>query len=176
MNELSWRARAAPPCRQQRSELQTKRVFFLSFFFFFLLTFFPEPFFCGVRSDGIRMGLLFFKCRTQTTKHTLAHTHTHTHSLISQNTAAITTIDRAEMAPTTECEGRKKKNKSRTNSLKDSCPRTVRGRSQPRIISYNKIFKNSLYRGLSSLVYTLIYGKETTKIYMYKFIYMPCIY
>ncbi len=31
----------------------------------------------------------------------------HTHAVISQNTAAITSIDRAEMAPTTECEGRK---------------------------------------------------------------------
>lgn len=38
--------------------------------------------------------------------------------------------------------------------LKTPAPKTEAGRSQPRIISYNKIFKNSLYRGLSSLIYT----------------------
>lgn len=40
---------------------------------------------------------------------------------------------------------------------------TETGQSQHLIISRNKIFKNSLYKGLSSFIYTLIYGKETQK-------------
>lgn len=38
---------------------------------------------------------------------THTHTYTHSHIVISHNTAAISLIDRSEMAPTTECEGGK---------------------------------------------------------------------
>lgn len=75
-----WTIRVPPPCRQQRSEPQTKRVFF---FLFFLSTFFSEPFLCGVSSDGIRMGLLFFlnvdpKPRWyNSTTHTIARAHSY---------------------------------------------------------------------------------------------------
>lgn len=73
------------------------------------------------------------------------------------------------MAPTTECELKKqKKEQEIRHFFTDSCPKAETGQSQPWIICYNKIFKNSLYRGLfffSSIQdqLTLIYGKETTK-------------
>lgn len=45
------------------------------------------------------------------------------------------------------------------------------------ITKYSKIafIEDSLLSSIHDQL-TLIYGKETTKIYMYKFIYMPCIY
>lgn len=74
---------------------------------------------------------------------------------------------------------KKQRGENNKNSLKDSCPpeKKKAGQSPPCVISHNKIFKNSLYRGLSSVIITLIYGKETTKIYIYVYfrMYMPCV-
>lgn len=72
------------------------------------------------------------------------HSHCHTYPKTQQQSQ---TTDRAENGTNNIVweEKKKKKTSTRTNSLKDSCPQTLAGRSQPRIISYNKIFKNSLF-------------------------------
>lgn len=132
---------------------------------------------CYISPDCIKMGFEKKKklCWSQPCKYnSTSHTHTQSYPKTQQQ-LQLETEQKWHQQQSVRGEN-KSWTTTRTNSLKDSCPQTERGQSQPWIISYNKIFKNSLYRGLSSLIYTLIYGKETTKIYMYKFIYICHVY
>lgn len=145
----------------------------MNLFFLFLVTTSESlHVLCRLNQSGIFLGGGNIRCWSLSRKYnSTTHTHAHTRNHIPNHSSNYN-YRQSRNGTNNRVWGEK----TRTNSLKDSCPETETGQSQPWIISYNKIFKNSLYRGLSSLIYTLIYGKETTKIYMYKFIYICHVY
>lgn len=106
------------------------------------------------------------------------HTDTLTHTAISQNTAAIKLKEQKwhfKKIKNTKKTGEKIKIPWKTPALQK---KKKKQGNHHLVISHNKIFKNSLYRGLSSVIITLIYGKETTKIYIciLSYVYAVCVY
>lgn len=108
-------------------------------------------------------------------KFTHTHTQTHARSHIPKHSSNYTSRQSRNGTNNRVWQEKKQdmnneKNLKR-NCCKDSCLKTETRQSQPRIISYNKIFKNSLYRGLSSLIYTWsvninLWQRNNKKIYV----------